>query len=258
MPPVAGVVEWLPNYIDIAKPTAMGYSITDFNLQSVLGDHAMRPILFSHPFSSYCQKALVALYENGTEFDTRMLGPEDPAAYEELCALWPVKRFPILMDSGRPIFEATVIIEYLEIHYPGPTKLIPADPDAAIEVRMLDRFFDNYISTPQQKVVFNAIRPEENRDPYGVDEARAMLDNAYGWLDGRMKDREWAAGDFSLADCAAAPALFYADWTHPLGDRFPNVTAYRNRLLARPSFARAVDGGRPYRSFFPLGAPDRD
>ncbi|MBP1842550.1 glutathione S-transferase [Rhizobium petrolearium] len=219
----------------------------------------MRPILYSHPFSSYCQKVLTALYENGTEFDTRMLGPEDPDAYEELCTLWPVKRFPMLMDKGKPVFEATIIIEYLQVHYPGPMKLIPDDPDQAIEVRMLDRFFDNYISTPQQRIVFNVLRPEDKRDPYGVEEARNMLDAAYGWLDQRMANREWAAGDdFSLADCAAAPSLFYADWSHEIAERFANVRAYRSRLLARPSFARAVDEARPYRPLFPLGAPDRD
>ena len=219
----------------------------------------MRPILYSHPFSSYCQKVLIALYENDTQFETRMLGPKDPEAYRELSSVWPVKRFPMLMDQDKPVFEASIIIEYLQLHYPGPITLIPADADAAIEIRMLDRFFDNYISTPQQKLVFNAIRPQDSRDAYGVQEARDMLDAAYGWLDGWMASREWAAGDdFSLADCAAAPSLFYADWSHPLGGRFPNVTAYRQRLLARPSFARAVDEARPYRSFFPLGAPDRD
>jgi glutathione S-transferase len=124
---------------------------------------------------------------------------------------------------------------------------------------MMDRFFDNYISGPQQAIVFESIRPPGNRDPYGVTQASAMLDTAYAWLDDRMKTREWAAGDnFSLADCAAAPALFYADWTHAIDKRFANVHAYRQRLLARPSFARAVNEARPYRSFFPLGAPDRD
>ena len=219
----------------------------------------MRPVLYSHPFSSYCQKVLTALYENGTEFDTRMLGPEDPSAYEDLCSMWPVKRFPVLLDGEKRVFESSIVIEYLGVHYPGPVKLIPTDADAALDVRMMDRFFDNYISTPQQKVVFNAIRPEEHRDPYGVTEARGMLDAAYGWLDERMAGREWAAADaFSLADCAAAPALFYADWTHPIGEQFANVRAYRSRLLARPSFARAVDEARPYRHYFPLGAPDRD
>jgi glutathione S-transferase len=123
----------------------------------------------------------------------------------------------------------------------------------------MDRFFDNYLSTPQQKIVFDAMRPEAERDARGVAEARAMLDTAYGWLDRTMADRRWAAGEhFSLADCAAAPSLFYADWTHRIGAAFPNVIAYRQRLLARPSFARAVDEARPYRPLFPLGAPERD
>jgi glutathione S-transferase len=170
-----------------------------------------------------------------------------------------VKRFPILLDRNREILEATIVIEYLDLHYPGPVRLIPEDVDAAIDVRMMDRFFDNYISTPQQKVVFNAIRPEADRDPYGVNEAREMLERAYGWLDKRMQGREWASGDsFSLADCGAAPFLFYADWTHRIDAKFNNVIAYRKRLLARPSVVRAVDEARKYRSYFPLGAPDRD
>jgi len=219
----------------------------------------MPPILYAHPFSSYCQKVLTALYENGTPFEYRLLGPDDPATFDEFSAIWPIKRFPVLVDRGQPIPEATIIIEYLGIHHPGPARLIPADPDKALEVRMMDRFFDNYISTPQQKCVFDSIRSEDERDPCGVGEARKMLETAYGWLDQRMEGREWAAGDsFSLADCAAAPFLFYADWTHPIGEEFAHVRAYRKRLLARPSFARAVDEARPYREFFPLGAPDRD
>ena len=219
----------------------------------------MKPVLFAHPFSSYCQKVLTALYENGTDFEYRLLSPEEPGNVAELEARWPIKRFPIMLDGEREIMEATVIIEYLQLRYPGPVKLIPDDPDAAIDVRMMDRFFDNYIATPQQKVVFNAIRPEADRDPYGVNEARTMLEQAYGWLDKRMRGREWASGNsFSLADCAAAPFLFYADWTHRIDNRFANVVAYRERLLARPSFARAVNEARPYRHFFPLGAPNLD
>ncbi|HZH75229.1 MAG TPA: glutathione S-transferase family protein [Archangium sp.] len=215
--------------------------------------------LFAHPFSSYCQKALIALYENDIPFTFRMLSPDEPANGEELARLWPLKRFPILVDEGRTVLEATSIIEHLAVHHPGPVRLIPDDPAAAVEVRMLDRVFDNYVMTPQGKCVFDAIRPAESRDPYGVAEARAMLETTYAWLDKWMEGREWASGDaFSLADCAAAPSLFYADWTHAIGPRFRNVHAYRARLLARPSFARAVDGGRPYRHFFPLGAPDRD
>jgi glutathione S-transferase len=215
--------------------------------------------LYAHPFSSYCQKVLIALYENGTPFELRLLDGPDSPAMQELTALWPMKRFPVLVDGDRTVVEASVIIEYLGLHHRGPVRLVPEDARDALEVRMLDRFFDNYVSTPQQKIVFDRIRPEAARDAYGVAEARAMLDTAYAWLDGVMKDRRWAAGDsFSLADCGAAPFLFYADWTQPIGDRFPNVQAYRRRLLARPSFARAVDEARPYRQFFPLGAPDRD
>lgn len=215
--------------------------------------------LYAHPFSSYCQKALTALYENGTPFEFRELGPDHPEAGAELAALWPLTRFPVLEDGGRAVIEATIVIEYLHLHYPGPVRLLPEDPKAALGVRFLDRFFDNYIMTPMQKVVFDAIRPADQRDPYGVAEARKLLDKAYRWLDGTLSGREWVAGGaFSLADCAAAPSLFYADWVHPIDTKFANVVAYRRRLVARPSFARAVEEARPYRSFFPLGAPDRD
>ena len=214
--------------------------------------------LFAHPFSSYCQKALIAFYENDTPFELRML--EEPGVMEDLAALWPLKRFPILTDGGRLVVEATSIIEHLAVHYPGPVQLIPADPDAALDVRMMDRVFDNYISTPQQKFIFDVVRPEgANRDPHGVAEARAMLDTAYAWLDQRLSGKEWATDHgFSMADCAAAPFLFYADWTHEIPERFETLRAYRARLLKRPSVKRAVDGGRPYRHYFPLGAPDRD
>lgn len=216
-----------------------------------------RPVLYAHPFSSYCQKVLVALYENGTPFELRLLEGAD--ALRELEALWPMKRFPVLRDGERTLIEASIIVEHLDLHRPGPVRLLPSDPREALEVRFMDRFFDNYVSTPQQKVVFDRLRPEAARDPQGVAEARAMLDKAYAWLDARMAAREWAAGDaFSLADCGAAPFLFYADWTHPIEEAFTHVKAYRRRLLARPSFARAVDEARPYRAYFPLGAPDRD
>ncbi len=219
----------------------------------------MKPQLFAHPFSSYCQKVLIALYENGTDFEYLMLDEEHTDVLAEWQALWPVKRFPVLKEDGNAVMEATTIIEYLMLRHPGAVPLLPADPREALRTRMMDRFFDNYIMTPMQKVVFDAIRPETDRDPYGVNEARTMLDNAYGWLDGVVSTTEWAAGEsFSLADCAAAPSLFYADWVHPIPETHPNVRAYRARLLARPSVARAVDEGRPYRKFFPLGAPDRD
>jgi glutathione S-transferase len=218
---------------------------------------AMTLKLYAHPFSSYCQKVLIALYENATPFEFRLLGDAQAAA--ELAALWPLKRFPVLVDDGRTVLEASVIIEHLGLRHPGPVHLIPADPGAALDVRMMDRFFDNYIMTPQGRIVFDSLRAPADRDKLGVAEARAMLDTAYGWLDHALAGRQWAAGDaFSLADCAAAPALFYADWTHPIGAAFENVHAYRSRLLQRPSFARAVDEARPYRPLFPLGAPDRD
>lgn len=214
--------------------------------------------LFAHPFSSYCQKVLIALYENATPFEYRTLD-DDGSAIRELAERWPMKRFPILLYGERMVFEATSIIEHVGVHYPGRVPMLPSDPAAATEVRMLDRFFDNYVSTPQQKVVFDAIRPEAERDARGVRDAFATLDTAYAWLERHMAGRTWAAGEgFSLADCGAAPFLFYADWTHPIGDRFPQVSAYRKRLLARPSVARCVDEARPYRKFFPLGAPDRD
>lgn len=218
---------------------------------------AVRPRLYAHPFSSYSQKALIALYENQIAFDYRNL--EDAQANAELSALWPMRRFPVLVDGDRTVIEATSVIEYLELHYPGPVKLIPEDRDTALEVRMLDRFFDNYISTPQQKVVLDRLRPEADRDPQGVKDARAMLEIAYAWLEEHMATREWAVGPaFTLADCGAAPFLFYADWTHPIDTRFAHVRAFRERLLARPSVKRAVDEARPYRPYFPLGAPDRD
>lgn len=213
--------------------------------------------LFAHPFSSYCQKVLIALYENEIPFTYRML--EDPGVGEELASLWPMKRFPILRESGRVVLESSIVIEYLDVHHPGPVKLIPEDPDLALEVRMLDRFFDNYVMTPQGKFVLDALRPPESRDPYGVEEARKMLDTSYAWLDRRMQGRTWAVGEtFTLADCAAAPSLFYADWTHRIPERYRHLVAYRERLLRRPSFARAVDEARRFRRYFPLGAPDRD
>lgn len=213
--------------------------------------------LYAHPFSSYCQKVLIALYENDTPFEYRML--EDASASAALATLWPLKRFPVLVDADRTVFEASIVIEHLDIYYPGNLRFIPADPGSALDVRRMDRFFDNYVMTPMQKPVHDRMRAEADRDPYGVKEARALLDAAYSWLDGAMAGREWAAGDdFSLADCAAAPSLFYADWAHPIDAKFGNVRAYRERLLARPSVARAVDEARPYRHYFPLGAPARD
>lgn len=215
--------------------------------------------LYGHPFSSYCQKALIALYESGTPFEFRVLSPEHPEIAAEHAALWPLKRFPVLVDGARTLIEASIIIEYLDLHHGGSRKLIPVDRDEALRVRTLDRFFDNYVMTPMQKVVLDALRAPDRRDSQGVADAMAQLDASYAWLEGELDGCEWAAGaDFTLADCAAAPSLFYADWVRPMGETCPKVRAYRKRLLARPSFARAVDEARPFRAFFPLGAPDRD
>jgi glutathione S-transferase len=212
--------------------------------------------LIGHPFSSFTQKAEIALYENATPFEFRILSPDHPENGAALMAHSPLGKFPVLIDGDRAILEATIIVEYLAVHYPGPVALIPAG--SATEVRMFDRIFDNYIMDPMQKIVTDGLRPEGQGDAFGVDLARNVLDRIYPWLDARLADREWLAGAFSLADCSAAPSLFYADWAHPIPDALTNLKAYRARLLARPSVVRAVDEARPFRSYFPLGAPDRD
>ncbi|HEY2144594.1 MAG TPA: glutathione S-transferase family protein [Steroidobacteraceae bacterium] len=219
----------------------------------------MKPSLYAHPFSSYCQKVLIALYENDTPFTFRTIGPEDPAAIAEFKVLWPMQKFPVLVDADSVVTESSVIIEYLMIHHAGPVRLIPSDARPALEVRTLDRFFDNYVMTPMNAVVADFIRAPSDRDPFGVAQAKSLLTRAYQWLDGVMATRTWAAGqEFSLADCAAAPALFYADWVHEIGVACANLRGYRQRLLQRPSFARAVDEARRYRPLFPPGAPARD
>ncbi len=213
--------------------------------------------LYAHPFSSYSQKVLIALYENGILFEYCLL--EGEAAMTDLARLWPLKRFPVLVDDGRTIIESTAIIEHLAVHHPSPIRLIPEDDRRAVEVRMMDRFFDNYVMTPMQKIVLDHLRPSSAHDTWGVNEARVQLDQAYAWLDGQLAQRNWAAGDrFSLADCAAAPALFYADWVQPISPAHPRVLSYRQRLLGRPSVVRAVNEARPYRQYFPPGAPERD
>ena len=213
--------------------------------------------LYAHPFSSYCQKVLIALYENATPFELRMFGlPEVDA---ELAALWPLKKIPLLVDGDKTVMESTVIIEHLELHYPGPVKLLPDDPNTCLEVRFMDRFFDNHIMSPMQIPVAEMLKTKGARKAEAMAEARQALDTAYSWLELRLAHRTWAIGDtFTMADCAAAPSLFYADWVHPINDTFGNVRSYRQRLLARPSYARAVEEARPFRKNFPLGAPDRD
>jgi glutathione S-transferase len=215
--------------------------------------------LYAHPFSSYCQKVLTALYENNIPFALKMLGPETPGNFAELARMWPLQRFPVLVDADRVLMEASIIIEHIGLHYAEPGRLVPVEPKAALDIRFMDRFFDNYVMTPMQRIVADALRTPDKRDEQTVTEARALLETAYLWLDARMAGRGWAAGDdFSLADCAAAPSLFYADWVHAIDSRFAHLLAYRQRLLSRPSFARAVNEARPYRKLFPLGAPDRD
>jgi len=203
-------------------------------------------ILHAHPFSSYCQKVTIALYETGTPFEWRKI--EGAADFEALRQLWPIGLMPVLADGAATVVESSIIIEHVA------PRLVPS-----LEVRFLDRFFANYVMTPMQKITGDFLRPEAERDPRGVADAKARLDVSYGWLDDRLKGKPWAAGDsFTMADCAAAPSLFYADWVQPIGDRFPVVRDYRARLLKRPSVVRAVDEARPYRGFFPPGAPDRD
>ncbi|MEZ5707902.1 MAG: glutathione S-transferase family protein [Blastomonas sp.] len=213
--------------------------------------------LFGHPFSSYCWKVQIALYEKGLEFDYRILDPEHPENMEEMLRHWPIFKFPLLLDDDRPVFESSIIIEYLDGIAPEP-RMIPADAALALKVRHLDRVFDNYVMTPMQAVVANELREPGDRHPPSVKEAHDRLDQIYGWLDGQI-GTQWAVGDiFTLADCAAAPSLFYADWVRPIPDSCANLKSYRQRLLQHPPVSRCVELARPYRPFFPLGAPDRD
>jgi glutathione S-transferase len=213
--------------------------------------------LYAHPFAAYCWKALIALYENATPFTYRLV--EDAAGWAELASLWPISKFPLLRDGDATIVESSIIVEYLMRRYPGTTRMIPLNDDAALATRFMDRFFDNYVMTPMQELVSDRIRMEGERDAKGVADARKLLDVAYGWLERQVARDAWLCDNtFSLADCSAAPALFYADWVHPLGSRFPGVVDYRRRVLVRPSVARVVEEARPYRRLFPGGAPDRD
>jgi glutathione S-transferase len=212
--------------------------------------------LFAHPLSSYCWKVLIPLYEAGTPFTFEMIqfGAEDGPVVEFM-QRWPIGKMPLLRDEarGETVVESSIIIEYLDRHYPG-AGLIPADPDTALTARFLDRFFDNYVMTPQGRLVFEVIRPEGAKDPFGVAEARALLDKAYSWLEATLSDgRTWAAGEaYSLADVSASPSLFYAQRCHPWGDR-PALQAYYDRLETRPSFQRVIAEAQPYMHMFPGG-----
>jgi len=219
----------------------------------------MSLVLYGHPFSSYTQKVLIALYENDTPFEFRSLGPDTPQHAAEWLRRWPLRKFPLLVDGERNVVETSIVIEYLQLTHPGPVRLLPDDPLAALDVRFMDRFFDLHVMTMVQHAVNGALTGDAAKRADGLATATEKLELAYAWLEDYLAGRTWAAGaDFSLADCAAAPALFYADWTHPIGEQYPVLRAYRARLLARPSFARTVDEARPYRPLFPLGAPDRD
>jgi glutathione S-transferase len=215
--------------------------------------------LYGHPFSSYTQKVLIALYENATPFDFRCIGPESPEIVADWLQRWPLAKFPVLVDGERNIVETSIIIEYLQLAHGGPVQLLPTDPMDALEVRFLDRFLDLHVMTPVQHAVGAALTGDPVKRQEGLAHAEKKLELAYAWLEGQLVDKQWAAGaDFTLADCAAAPSLFYADWTHPIAEAYPVLRADRARLLARPSFARAVDEARYFRPYFPLGAPDRD
>jgi glutathione S-transferase len=172
---------------------------------------------------------------------------------------WPLRKFPLLIDAERNVVETSIIIEYLQLKHAGPVRLLPQDPMAALDVRFLDRFFDLHVMNAAQHAVDGALTGDAVKRQDGLAVSAKKLDLAYAWLEGHLAGKSWAAGnDFSMADCAAAPALFYADWIHRIADTYPQLRAYRARLLSRPSFARAVNEARPYRKLFPLGAPDRD
>lgn len=214
--------------------------------------------LFAHPFSSYTQKVLIALWADDTPFEYRLLEQEHPENFEALKRLSPFGLFPVLLDDGQPVLETTPIIEHLQAHHPGRNQWIP-DGELGRRVRFLDRFFDLHVMNNMQKAVTDRLRPEGSHDTFGVEQARQRLHVAYDWLEANLGDGPWAAGEaFTLADCAAAPSLFYADWVEEIGGKRPKLKAYRARLLAHPAVSRAVNEGRPYRSYFPLGAPDRD
>jgi glutathione S-transferase len=215
--------------------------------------------LYGHPFSSYTQKVLTALYENDTPFEFRCLVPDTPQHAADWLQRWPLRKFPLLVDGERNVVESSVIIEYLQLMHSGPVRLLPTDAMAALDVRFLDRFFDLHVMTPMQHAVGAALTGDALKREEGLALTASKLELAYAWLEGHLADRTWATGrDFTMADCAAAPSLFYADWTHQISESFPLLRAYRARLLARPSFARVVEEARPFRPLFPLGAPDRD
>ncbi len=219
----------------------------------------MTPELYGHPFANFVWKPLIALYERDVPFTFRMIDGDHLDNVARLAELSPTGQFPALVDGAVTIVESNAIIEYFDLYHGDATPMVPAHPKAALDARMMADIFDDYVAAPMQQIVAGALRAPDEADPKGVADAHKLLDRSYAWLDKRLAGNDWASCErFTIADCAAAPALFYADWVHPIGDAHPTLAAYRARLLARPSVARVVDEARPYRHFFPLGAPDRD
>lgn len=215
--------------------------------------------IYGHPFAAFYWKVLIAAYEREVPFEFLMIDAEHPQNAEAVSRLAPTGQFPVLVDGERTVIESAAIIEYLDLHHGHAPPMVPADPRAAIEARQMDSVFDDYLMAPLARMVFNALRDEDKRDPYAVIEAKGTLDKSYAWLNRWMTGRKWAANDaFGIADCAAAPALFYAHWGHPIPESHTALRDYRARLLARPSIARVVDEARPWRENFPLKghAPD--
>jgi glutathione S-transferase len=217
-------------------------------------------ILYGHPFSSYTWKALIPLYEKGLDFEFRILDDQHPEHWDQLRSHWVRGQMPVLVDQGQGVYESSIVIEHLDIAYPNTPRMIPDDRAAALRVRLLDRVFDCHLEASFQAAVSEYIPwIAETPDVARVEQARATLSTIYPWLEEQMPEDGWACGDeFSMADCSGGPALFYADWTQPIPVECKKLKAYRARLLARPSVARCVEDARPYRGFFPLGAPDRD
>ncbi|MBB3410120.1 glutathione S-transferase [Rhizobium sp. BK316] len=214
----------------------------------------MALVLYQHPLASFCHKVLIALYENATPFENRFVDLADEQSSADLLRFWPVGKIPILRDETRDstVPETSVIIEYLDRHYPGPVSLVPEETNAGLQVRLWDRFFDLYVQVPMQKIVIDRLRPEGSADPHGVNEARGMLSLAYDMVEKQIDGKAWITGDaFTMADCAAAPALFYARTLVPLTEKRPELEAYYRRLLERPSFARVLKEALPYFKFYP-------
>jgi glutathione S-transferase len=211
--------------------------------------------LYFHPLASFCHKALIAFYENDVPFEPVIVDLADETSSAAFRAVWPMAKMPVLHDEKRDhtVAEATIIIEYLDARYPGPTWFLPTDLDQAWQTRMWDRFFDHYIQEPMQKIVTDRLRPEGKNDLYGVEQARKHLDDAYAVVEQQMAAKSWMIGDaFTLADCAAAPALFYANTVVPFGAAHGRLAGYLDRLIARPSFARVLEEAQPYFALFPM------